>query len=281
MTGPGPVTERAVASQSEVIMRDERSRCHDGESGFALILAILSLMLLTFLGLTLAATTSTELQIATNYRWSQQALYNAEAGLEVAKAYLKVIDPATLVPFERATWTQLPGSNPTPFPQLPGTRTLRNDAWGNPPRNFAPSEDPVDPAKNCDHFGDGAGYGIVFDDGVTPGLPLQNVTQITLPGGVVVGDTLRGAFTVWVRRRLTYPSDTTIQDDPDANTLIVTAEGVAPANGMNLAPAGNQRFYANRAVRVLEATMRVGPPTGNTCNDTLPQNSTTGFLCLP
>ena len=61
------------------------------QAGFALILAILSLMLLTFLGLTLAATTSTELQIATNYRWSQQALYNAEAGLEAAKLLLAQI----------------------------------------------------------------------------------------------------------------------------------------------------------------------------------------------
>ena len=59
-----------------------------GERGFALVLAILSLMLLTFLGLTLATTTSTELQIATNYRWSQQALYNAEAGIEAARIIL-------------------------------------------------------------------------------------------------------------------------------------------------------------------------------------------------
>jgi len=57
-------------------MQDARQK-RRSERGFALILAILSLMLLTFLGLTLATTTSTELQIATNYRWSQQALYNA------------------------------------------------------------------------------------------------------------------------------------------------------------------------------------------------------------
>ena len=66
-------------------MRDRATDRAAGEGGFALILAILSLMLLTFLGLTLAATTSTELQIATNYRWSQQALYNAEAGIEAAR----------------------------------------------------------------------------------------------------------------------------------------------------------------------------------------------------
>ncbi len=66
-----------------------------GEQGFALVLAILALMLLTFLGLTLATTTSTELQIATNYRWGQQALYNAEAGLEAGKVILaRTADPS-------------------------------------------------------------------------------------------------------------------------------------------------------------------------------------------
>ena len=57
---------------------NRRDRRHEG--GFALILAILALMLLTFLGLTLATTTSTELRIATNYRWNTQALYNAGGG---------------------------------------------------------------------------------------------------------------------------------------------------------------------------------------------------------
>ena len=60
-------------------------------------------LVLTFLGLTLAATTSTELQIATNYRWGQQATYNAEAGIEVAKIYLRAVpnDWATILPKAR------------------------------------------------------------------------------------------------------------------------------------------------------------------------------------
>ena len=62
------------------------------EAGFALILAILALMLMTFLGLTLATSTSTELQIATNYRYSQQALYNAYAGVDVGKVVLRNIE---------------------------------------------------------------------------------------------------------------------------------------------------------------------------------------------
>ena len=74
-------------------MHPHETRTHGrvAEGGFALILAMLSLLLLTFLGLTLAATTSTELQIASNQRWSQQARYNAEAGLQAAQIILRDI----------------------------------------------------------------------------------------------------------------------------------------------------------------------------------------------
>ena len=60
--------------------RDGSGKGRGSEAGFALISPSSPLMLLTILGLALATTTSTELQIATNYRWSQQALYNAEGG---------------------------------------------------------------------------------------------------------------------------------------------------------------------------------------------------------
>ena len=79
----------------------DKSRDHGQEQGFALILAILSLMLLTFLGLTLATTTSTELRIATNYRWNTQALYNAEAGIEAGKRALQSLNWAGLLPTAR------------------------------------------------------------------------------------------------------------------------------------------------------------------------------------
>ena len=65
---------RNIEEKRNVMAQVKKAETARGESGFALVLAILSLMLLTFLGLTLATTTSTELQIATNYRWSQQAV---------------------------------------------------------------------------------------------------------------------------------------------------------------------------------------------------------------
>ena len=97
----------------------------------------MALMLLTFLGLTLAATTSTELQIATNYRWSQQALYNAEAGIEAGKIILRNIPSAiswdTILPtVQRGAL----GTRPTPSPlrppwrrSLPRARSSHDD-WG-------------------------------------------------------------------------------------------------------------------------------------------------------
>src|SRR6185503_6442223 len=84
----------------EKAAHDDRS-----ERGVALVLAILALLLLTFLGLTLTATTSTEVQIANNFRWSQQALYNAEAGMEAARRLITTATPAVILPgFRPSSW---------------------------------------------------------------------------------------------------------------------------------------------------------------------------------
>src|SRR5512139_1916849 len=101
-------------------MRDSRAvdGRRAGESGFALLLAILSLMLLTFLGLTLAATTSTELQIATNYRWSLQAFYNAEAGIEAGKRVLQNVNWRAAMPAARGSWAP-PTTTPVPTTNQP------------------------------------------------------------------------------------------------------------------------------------------------------------------
>jgi hypothetical protein len=143
-----------------------------GERGFALILAILALLLLTFLGLTLAATTSTELQIASNYRWAQQALFNAEAGLEAGRALLANMGDASVVlpPARAGGWDPATLGKPVPPGNRPGYAYQRPDAQGLASRNFENSE--------CDTWGNGVGYGTVLDDGVTLGAPFQNVTTI-------------------------------------------------------------------------------------------------------
>lgn len=218
------------------------------EAGFALILAILALMLLTFLGLTLVTTTSTELQIATNYRWSQQALYNAEAGIEAAKSLLKDYDWGATLPGARtATWT---GSAPPTIMGGGATPVLsRGDTWvpSNPSRNFENWQ--------CDTRGNGMGYGVVLDDGTGAG-PHQYRTAF-------FGYGLAGTATLWVRRPTWQNMDGTVTDfseviDPDEgdNVLILTAEGIAPYTG---GAAGMAFAAANRAVQVVEVVLRQQP----------------------
>jgi hypothetical protein len=196
-----------------------KERVRAGETGFALILAILSLMLLTFLGLTLAATTSTELQIATNYRWSQQALYNAEAGLEAARVVLSNVASTTtawqtqLPPVRTGSWS--PGS-PT---AVTGTKLGRD----------------YDHAA-CDTRG-GVGYGRVLFD--TSRRYEDTPDYMSQP--------LNGAFTIWIRRPLVTDNGGMISDDPRNDQLVIVSEGVAPFAG------GGDAFTRSRqAVRVLE-----------------------------
>src|SRR5215510_11826645 len=155
------------------------------EAGFALVVAILALMLLTFIGLALAATTSTELQIATNYRWSQQALYNAEAGLQVGKLLLMNMDWNQILPPTRAAWTLATAANPI-------AQRSNVDAFGNASRNFA--------FGYCDRRYNGMGAGAVLDN-AGPGSPWQNVSTFG-------GQTLNGAFTLWVKRPVTISGPT-------------------------------------------------------------------------
>jgi hypothetical protein len=233
-----------------------------GQSGFALILALLALMLLTFLGLTLAATTSTELQIATNERWAQQAYYNAEAGLEVGKKMLQGMNWSLILPpprqqpsgeactnddglrcwLRRTAGTNCAGCYRDPAPYS------RPDIKGNPTRNYENG--------GCDDDGNGMGYGVVLDDGGGFG-PYQNVTT-------VLGKSLNGTFTLWVRRETPFNKDApgSMSDDigaPDSK-LILTAEGTAP-----FVEAANNAFATtNRAIRFMEARLAtdVGTPCG-------------------
>jgi Tfp pilus assembly protein PilX len=209
----------------------------------ALVLAIMALMLLTFLGLTLATTTSTELQIATNYRWSQQALYNAEAGLEAAKVILRNTPPGTpwsvFLPVLRGgNWTPptSPGSagNPNPPPGTPAT-----DDWGQNLRNFENA--------GCDNRGGNVGYGVVMNDtsSTTPQGVMQNKT-------VLFGMRINGAVTVWVRRDFAVNANGTVEDDSADVAAIITAEGVAPYSDGSASLAFAQ---ANQATRVVESAV--------------------------
>lgn len=87
------------------------------ERGMALIVALMSMMLLTALGLGLVMTTMTETMITTNYRDSGEAMYAADAGVE------RVMQDMLTVP----DWNRiLAGQVQSSFVDGPpsGTRTL-------------------------------------------------------------------------------------------------------------------------------------------------------------
>jgi hypothetical protein len=225
---------------------DVTSGGRPGESGFALILAILALMLLTFLGLTLAATTSTELQIATNYRWSQQALYNAEAGLEASKIVLSRVANTTTY------WDTIVGVARSPLaapptPAWTGTGPLPGGGIG---RDYLHAACPGDRG--------GVGYGKVLVETPGPGTRYEDVSNF-------MGQPLNGAFTIWVRRALSISNDGLYSENIDSSAIVVTAEGVAP---YSTGAAGSAFVRANQAVRLLEVRFNLElSQKGTACND--------------
>jgi len=63
-----------------------------GEQGIALIVALLSIMLMTALGMALMLTSQTETLISANYRDSMEGAYVADAGIE------RVMDDVLTIP---------------------------------------------------------------------------------------------------------------------------------------------------------------------------------------
>lgn len=59
-----------------------------GSEGSAFVISILVLFVLSVLGIALMLTTTTEKDIAINYRWGEQAFFNAEAALKYGKNLL-------------------------------------------------------------------------------------------------------------------------------------------------------------------------------------------------
>jgi Tfp pilus assembly protein PilX len=224
--------ESTFCEEAREAMSD-KNRDRGQEQGFALILAILSLMLLTFLGLALATQTSTELRIATNYRWNMQALYNAEAGIEAGKRVLQTLNWDQALPPARGPWT------------VPTTITTSGRP-ANPTGGLASSGRNWE-MWDCDKQGNAVGYGVVLWDGTNA---YENITVVP---SFASAPALNGAFTLWVRRPVQPAAAGQYQDDPNGANMILTAEGVAPytaASGSGAAARNNQ------ARRIIEVALR-------------------------
>lgn len=228
------------------------------DSGFALILALMALVLLTTLGLTLAATTSTELRIATNYRWNMQAYYNAQAGLEIGKRFLRDSEATALAVSTDGSWSHLlwPARDTAGLASPPDTSgfTSRPGPNGEASRNWE--------MQDCDTdatYGANVGLGWVVDDPTQP-HPFQNVSE-------VLSRSLNGTFTIWLRRPLILQAGASNNDpatyieDATNLSLILTAEGTAPFTQTET----SDYAMVNRAVRYLEIQLNK-TSSGNECD---------------
>lgn len=225
------------------------------ERGFALVLAMLSLMLLTFLGLTLAATTSTELQIATNYRWSQQALYNAEAGIEAARVGLSEL--VVREPVRR--WGAV----------LPQVRTLPSRTWvlgvDTPPTpiELPGADGDFKQRDECDSARAGVGYGLVLATGAADPVGRDGTPGRFLEVSSFRGQPINGAFTVWIRREIvTDPTNGKAMDSALDEDAVIVSEGIAPYIRSDSAFA-----QARQAIRVMEARIRLDVTTEECRNE--------------
>jgi hypothetical protein len=232
--------------EEQMVMSTRQREVKGRESGFALVVALLSLLLLTFLGLTLATTTSTELQIANNYRWSRQAYYNAEAGLEITKRFLR----------NQTVWSILvpPARAYGQTGVLPTWTLARADINGVASRNFENRD--CDTVAIAGNSAGGQGYGVVLDFG-TFAFPYQNMTTF------VTGNSIPGTATVWLRRPPEFdPAGQGTRDYQKDDQLVVTVEGTAPFVN---AAAGTTYAFQNRAVRVIETVLLKSDP--NDCEN--------------
>jgi hypothetical protein len=230
------------------------------EEGSAFVISILVLFVLSVLGMALMLTTSTEKDIAINYRWGEQAFFNAEAALEYGKNVLgdyvlqtgsfnDILPDArdeagSTVPNSAAPWgAALPGGgcNPT----TPGCRDNQYFV------DHCPSAAPGPCVR-------------VYIGKVLKRLDETLVMyDFRLPGGVVAGDLdgdgtaeLDGTVTLWVRRPIVGTRDYGVEDEANPKGLhdrvILTAEGTAP---------GAMGAGAGRPVSLRRLEMVVRRPT--------------------
>jgi hypothetical protein len=207
------------------------------ERGMALVLALGALLVLTVIGLSLAAISTIEVQCAANYRWSRKAFYNAEAGIAIGQTVLSDLSWTYALPSARTPWP----------PEPPGGAGHRAPFAAGRALTGEPSRDHE--LAGCDERGNGMGYGVVLFDGTRQ---YQNVAQVQ-------GHQLDGAFTLWVRRPVIVGADGTMADYPHDDVLILVSEGVAPVARSGLVIA--------QASQVIEVTLyssytgvSIGPP---------------------
>jgi hypothetical protein len=252
--------------------------------GSAFVISILVLFVLTVLGLALMLTTSTEKDIAINYRWGEQAFFNADAALEYGKNVL-------------ASYALLNADFTAILPPARPDATVPNNtaAWGTAHPDGGACSPATAGCRDYQYFidqcpqGGGGPCTRVYIGRV---LRRQDGTQamwdFRLPAGTP-GDLdndgaadIEGTYTLWVRRPVVGTRDYGSLPNED-DKVILTAEGTAP--GSQGAGAGKPT-----SLRRLEMSLRL-PTAGvegskyddstNPSDDSTPGSSYGGQATVP
>jgi hypothetical protein len=241
-----------------------------GEEGSAFVISILVLFVLTVLGMALMLTTTTEKDIAINYRWGEQAFFNADAALEYGKnvlgqVLLKDGDFKNILPAARPDVTVADDTQPW------------GDVLPGPTPDGLSCTDPKTPGcRDNQYYVDhcptvGAGPCVRVYIGAVLHRPDNTPAQwdFRAPGAAVAGDLdgdgvadLEGTFTLWVRRPIVGTQDYGLPDarNPDGlhDRVILTAEGTAP---------GAMGAGAGKSVSLRRLEMMVRRPTAGVEGD--------------
>lgn len=247
-------------------MQDLRTRAR-GNEGSAFVISILVLFVLSVLGLALMLTTTTEKDIAINYRWGEQAFFNADAALEYGKNEL-----ANFVWLNTDFSNILPPARPDVVVNPGDGRNVKHPDGGACDPTTAGCRDYQYFVDQCQQDGTGPCTRIFIGrvlrraDGT---LAQNDFRQPPAMPGDLDGDGARdidGTFTLWVRRPIVGTAD---YDQSDR--VILTAEGTAP-NSMG---AGAGKYVSLRRLEMsirlptsgIEGTKYSGPLDGSDDSD--------------
>jgi len=235
------------------------------EAGSAFVISILVLFVLSVLGMALMLTTTTEKDIAINYRWGEQAFFNADAALEYGKNelaahLLNANDFAAILPPARPDVTVTDSTQP----------------WGAGHPDPGACSPTANGCRDYQYFADrcppGGGGPCVR---VYVGRVLTRVDgslaqyDFRMPLASVPGDLdgdgnadVEGTVTLWVRRPVSggqdYGAPTPALPGGRHDRVILTAEGTAP---------GAQGAGAGRSVSVRRLEMTIRPASAGVEGD--------------
>ena len=233
-----------------------------GSEGSAFVISVLVLFVLSVLGIALMLTTTTEKDIAINFRWGEQAFFNAAAALEYGKNLLgahllakgdfeAILPPARtdITVAANADWGEAHPESGACSPATAGCRDYQYFVDRCPPGGGGP----------CVR---------VYIGRVLPrpdGTLAQN--DFRIPGVAIPGDIdgdrvadIEGTFTIWVRRPIAGTQDYGLPDasgEGRHDRVILTAEGTAPG------PYG----VGGRTVSLRRLEMTIRRPVGGIQGD--------------